>query len=79
LSTIKRELPRDYSDHISDWLRETTLRLMEEIAVVIGLIVFNFVLLALAAAAGLFDVDVVFALTLLLLAATAVLLSNFQA
>ena len=41
-------------------------------AVVIGgLIVFNFVLLALAAAAGLFSIDVVFALTLLLLATVA--------
>jgi hypothetical protein len=45
-------------------------------AVVIGgLIVFNFVLLALAAASGLFDVDVVFALTLLLVAAIATLVS----
>ena len=45
-------------------------------AVVIGgLIVFNFVLLALAAASDLFDVDVVFALTLLLVAATATLVS----
>ncbi len=45
-------------------------------AVVIGgSIVFNFVLLALAAASGLFDVDVVFALTLLLVAATATLVS----
>ena len=45
-------------------------------AVVIGgLIVFNLVLFALAAASGLFDVDVVFALTLLLVAATATLVS----
>jgi hypothetical protein len=45
-------------------------------AVVIGgLIAFNFVLLALAAASGLFDVDVVFALTLLLVAAIATLVS----
>ena len=45
-------------------------------AVVIGgSIVFNFVLLALAAASGLFDVDVVFALTLLLVAAIATLVS----
>ena len=48
---------------------------MHETIVVTGMIVFNFVLLALAAAAGLFDVDVVFALTLLLLAATATLVS----
>jgi hypothetical protein len=52
---------------------------MYEIVVTTGLIVFNFVLLALAAAAGLFNLDVVFALTLLLLAATAVLLSNSKA
>jgi hypothetical protein len=48
---------------------------MHQTIVVTGLIVFNFVLLALAAAAGLFSIDVVFALTLLLLAATAALVS----
>jgi hypothetical protein len=46
---------------------------MHETIVVTGLIVFNFVLLALAAAAGLFSIDVVFALALLLHAATAAL------
>jgi hypothetical protein len=48
---------------------------MHETFFISGLIIFNFVLLALAAAAGLFDVDVVFALTLLMLAATAALVS----
>jgi hypothetical protein len=48
---------------------------MQESIVVTGLIIFNFVLLALAAAAGFFDVDVVFALTFLMLAATAALVS----
>ena len=48
---------------------------MQESIVVTGLIIFNFVLLALAAATGFFDVDVVFALTLLMLAATAALVS----
>jgi hypothetical protein len=56
-------------------LRGYKSRRMHETIVVIGLIVFNFVLLALAAAAGLFDIDVVFALTLLLLTATATLVS----
>ena len=56
-------------------LRGYKSRRMHETIVVIGLIVFNFVLLALAAAAGLFDVDVVFALMLLLLTATATLVS----
>jgi inner membrane protein involved in colicin E2 resistance len=48
---------------------------MQESIVVTGLIIFNFVLLALAAATGFLDVDVVFALTLLLLAAIAALVS----
>jgi hypothetical protein len=48
-------------------------------AVVIdGLIAFNLMLLALAAASGLFDVDIGFALTLLLLVAIAALLSIFS-
>jgi hypothetical protein len=51
---------------------------MHETIVVIGLIVFNFVLLALAAATGLFDVDIVIVLTLFLLAATAALLPTFE-
>ena len=44
-------------------------------AVISGLIVFNFVLLALAATFGLFEVDIVFALTFLLVAAIATLVS----
>lgn len=51
---------------------------MHETIVVTGLIIFNFVLLALAAAAGLFDVDIVFALTLLLFVAIAALLPTFK-
>ena len=51
---------------------------MPENILVIGLTVFNFLLLALAATAGLFDVDIVFALTLLLLTAVAVLLPTFK-
>jgi hypothetical protein len=48
---------------------------MQESIVVTGLLVFNFLLLALAAAGGLFDADIVFVLALLLLAATAALVS----
>jgi hypothetical protein len=48
---------------------------MHETFLINGLIIFNFVLLALAAATGFLDVDVVFALTLLLLAAIAALVS----
>jgi hypothetical protein len=44
--------------------------------VIVGLIALNFVLLAVAAAADIFSVDVAFALMLLQLAATAALLSN---
>lgn len=48
-------------------------------AVVIGgLIVITLVLLAFAATAGLFDVDIVFALTFLLLVAIAALLPTFE-
>lgn len=53
-------------------------RRVPENILVIGLIVFNFLLLALAATAGLFDADIVFVLTLLLLAAVAVLLPTFK-
>jgi hypothetical protein len=48
---------------------------MQESIVVTGSIVFIFVLLALVSAAGLFDADIIFLLTLLLLAATAALVS----
>jgi hypothetical protein len=71
----RRELPRDFIDRIFEQTARLQSRRMHETIVVIGLIVFNFVLLALAAAAGLFDVDVVFALMLLLLTATATLVS----
>ena len=74
----KRELPRDFIDRIFGATARLDSRQMRETFVVTALVVFNFVLLALAAAAGLFDVDVVFALTLLLLTATATLLSNFR-
>ena len=70
-----RELPRDFIDRIFGWLRGYTLGECTETFFISGLIIFNFVLLALTAAAGLFAVDVVFALTLLMLAATAALVS----
>ena len=74
----RRELPRDFIDRIFGTTARLDSRRMHENFVVTALTVFNFVLLALAAAAGLFDTDVVFALTLLLLTATATLLSNFR-
>jgi inner membrane protein involved in colicin E2 resistance len=68
-------LPRDFIACIFEAAARLPSQRMQESIVVTGLIVFNFLLLALAAAAGLFDVDVVFALTLLMLAATAALVS----
>jgi hypothetical protein len=68
-------LPRDFIARIFEAAARLPSQRMQESIVVTGLIVFNFLLLALAAAGGLFDVDVVFALTLLLLAATAALVS----
>ena len=47
-------------------------------SVILGLIALNFVLLALAALGGLFEVDTVFALLLLLLTASAALLSEIK-
>jgi hypothetical protein len=47
-------------------------------SVILGLIALNFVLLALAALGGLFEVDIVFVLLLLLLTASAALLSDIR-
>ena len=47
-------------------------------SVILGLIALNFVLLALAALGGLFEVDTVFVLLLLLLTAGAALLSDIK-
>jgi hypothetical protein len=47
-------------------------------SVILGLIALNFVLLALAALGGLFEVDTVFVLLLLLLTASAALLSDIK-
>jgi hypothetical protein len=46
--------------------------------VIVGLIAFNFVLLAIAAAGGLFQTDTVFVLILLLLTASAAILPDVK-
>ena len=48
----KRELPRDFIDRIFEATARLDSRQMRETFVVTALVVFNFVLLALAAAAG---------------------------
>ena len=68
-------MPRDFIARIFEAAARLPSQRMQESIVVTGSIVFNFVLLALVAAAGLFDADIIFLLTLLLLAATAALVS----
>jgi hypothetical protein len=68
-------MPRGFIARIFEAAARLPSQRMHESIVVTGLIVFNFLLLALAAAAGLFDADIVFVLALLLLAATAALMS----
>jgi hypothetical protein len=76
-----RELPRDFINRSGE-LR-ALLGLCGNMdphsnSVILGLIALNFVLLALAALGGLFEVDTVFVLLLLLLTASAALLSDIK-
>ncbi|MGB9414444.1 MAG: hypothetical protein WCB26_24980 [Pseudolabrys sp.] len=75
-----RELPRDFTGHIRELRAGLRTSLMDQHPeyVIAGFIALNFILLAMATAAGLFTVDAVFVLVLLQLAATAALLAKSE-
>jgi hypothetical protein len=75
-----RELPRDFIGHIRELRAGLRTSLMDQPPeyVIAGFIALNFILLAMATAAGLFTVDAVFVLVLLQLAATAALLAKSE-
>jgi hypothetical protein len=73
-----RELPRDFIGHIRELRVGYAHSLMDQPPTSWGSIAINFLLLAMATAAGLFTVNAVFVLVLLQLAATAALLAKSE-